>query len=828
MLAINGVVALCGFAGDAHGGSILYVNDDAPPDGDGSSWATALNDLELALAQAAKPGSNISEIWVAAGTYRPTATPCGVGQGIDLRTATFELISGVALYGGFNGSETAIDQRDIAANQTILSGELGPDVNSDCCNAVAGLACSCSECAAAVCAILPSCCDTAWDASCAALALHSCPGLCATTSPAYHVVTASGVDESAILDGFVISGGSAMGGNIPIEQHRGGGLLVVGGYPTIRNCTFTQNDALMGGGAAVQADSHAIFEFCQFVQNDPTNKGSALAIFNSSAQLLGCVFTDHEASNGGAIYCEDSLLTLDDCFFERNQAGSFGGSMYTLNSIVSIDDSVFLGGFDDCGYPCNAHRGGGIANEDSVNVISSTQFLDMKVAGSGGGIFNFSTNDVTIIDCLFENNRVVDNVSDPEGGAIDDNSIGSLSLLGCTFIGNEAVETNPPPPGFGAQGLGGAVRTYSDAVIIGCDFIDNVASAWGGALANLGGDSRIEDCLFEGNEATFQFGGALYGSSVSQRVKNCTFRNNVAAWGGAIGINYGNDSLVANCTFAGNSALAGGAYASWLSSQCEFVNCLILGNAAERYGGACFVIPDSDVELTNCTIAANVAKIESGGIYVGPAFGYKEPNSAFISNCILWNNSSPAGSAQENQVTIGPVAKVTVNTSCIEGLDGSLGGIGNIGDDPQFVDEFGPDDLPGTVDDDLHLAFGSPCVDAGHNDALPADLADLDDDGSPSEPTPVDLDFSARRTDDRYAADSGVGKAPIVDMGAYERQAPACPSDCAGMDALVGPADLASLLAGWGQADHPCNVDGAGVVGPLDLAMLLSEWGDCY
>ena len=823
--------ALCaalGIAAHAGAGSILYVNDDAPPGGDGSSWTAALNDLEVALAQASQPDSGIGEIWVAAGTYRPTATACGVGENIDHRTATFQLLSGVALYGGFNGTETSIDQRDIAANPTILDGQLAPSPTSDCCNAFGGAGCSCPECEAAVCDFAPSCCTSTWDANCAALAAFFCAGLCNSTIQVYHVVTGSDVDQTANLDGFAIINGLAGGNDIPIEEHRGGGLYIVNGDPTIRHCTFTLNGASIGGGAAADGASNVAFESCIFDGNEQTSKGSALAVLASTAHLIDCIFTDHEADDGGAMYSEGSFLTLDDCVFERNQAFSFGGAMYNLDSFVSIDDSMFIGGLDDCGYPCNAHRGGGIANENSVNVISSSQFLDLQVAGSGGAVFNFVTNDVTMIDCHFENNRVTDNASDPEGGAIDDNSIGSLSLLSCTFIDNEAVETDPPPTYMDAMGLGGAVRTYSDAVIIGCDFMGNRASAWGGALANLGGNSRIEDCLFENNDAMFQFGGAIYGSSVTQRVKHCTFRANTAAWGGAIGVNWGQDSLIASSTFIGNSASAGGAYASWLSSQCDFVNCLVIGNTSEFTGGAFMIIPDSDLVVTNCTIVANISKRDAGGIYVGPAFGYEEPNSAVITNSILWNNSSPIGTVQDNQLTIGPVAKVTVNFSCVEGLTEQIGGAGNIGDDPQFVDESGSDGFAGTEDDDLRLAFGSPCIDAGDNDALPQDLADLDDDGSSGEPTPVDLDSLVRRADDPYVDDSGSGSTPIVDMGAYERHAPPCASDCAGMDAIVGPEDLGSLLAGWGQSDHPCNIDGSGIVGAPDLAMLLSEWGTCF
>ena len=85
------------------------------------------------------------------------------------------------------------------------------------------------------------------------------------------------------------------------------------------------------------------------------------------------------------------------------------------------------------------------------------------------------------------------------------------------------------------------------------------------------------------------------------------------------------------------------------------------------------------------------------------------------------------------------------------------------------VDPLGPDGQVGTLDDDLRLAAGSPCVDAGDNARVPADWLDLDGDGDTSEPLPLDLDGAARFQDDPGAPDVGAGTPPLVDMGALER-----------------------------------------------------------
>ena len=63
----------------------------------------------------------------------------------------------------------------------------------------------------------------------------------------------------------------------------------------------------------------------------------------------------------------------------------------------------------------------------------------------------------------------------------------------------------------------------------------------------------------------------------------------------------------------------------------------------------------------------------------------------------------------------------------------------------------------GTDDDDLRPIAGSVVIDAGNNALVPGDLA-------------ADADGQPRFTDDPATADSGLGSAPIVDLGGYELQ----------------------------------------------------------
>ena len=84
--------------------------------------------------------------------------------------------------------------------------------------------------------------------------------------------------------------------------------------------------------------------------------------------------------------------------------------------------------------------------------------------------------------------------------------------------------------------------------------------------------------------------------------------------------------------------------------------------------------------------------------------------------------------------------------------------------------------MAGTLDDDLHLKSGSPCIDAGSNVAVLLDIDDLDSDGNRHERVPFDLDGRTRFADDPTTANTGTADVPlypgIVDLGAYEFRKP--------------------------------------------------------
>lgn len=232
----------------AMGWNRLYVDSD-PTDG---TWPGAYRELRDALASAS-PGA---EIWVAAGTYKTTSTMN--------RYASFHAPSSVSLYGGFRGGEIERDQRQWAANETILSGDIARPGDP-------------------------------WDNS-------------------FHVVVAS---HGMVLDGFTITGGCADGSNS--QDRQGGGLLNLGTSVTVANCVFEDNRAEERGGGVSNEDASVTFTDCVFQDNSSSFFGGGMYNFRSDVTLTRSRFVDNQAGHwGGGWYNDKSVYRENDCTFNGN------------------------------------------------------------------------------------------------------------------------------------------------------------------------------------------------------------------------------------------------------------------------------------------------------------------------------------------------------------------------------------------------------------------------------------------------------------------------------------------------------------------------------
>jgi len=319
---------------------IIYVDADAPGNNDGSSWENAYVYLQDALADANTAQKPI-EIRVAQGIYKPDQR---VSQTPGDREATFQLINGVTLKGGYVGfSEPSPDVRNFDLYSTILSGDLsGNDIE----------------------VTEPQ--DMFDEPS--------------RAENSYHVLIGSGCDETAMLDGFTIVSGNANAHGFFYSE--GGGIYNNEGSPDIINCTFRGNRGIFGGGMCNRNDCSPTLTNCTFIANAADHGGGMRNAGECSPLITNCIFTgNHAFSRGGGLSNQGECNpTLTNCKIISNTAGGVvmgrGGGIFNRDICSPMLINCIING--------NTAKG-----------------------GHGGGICNWNyrpNNSLTLINCTFVNN----------------------------------------------------------------------------------------------------------------------------------------------------------------------------------------------------------------------------------------------------------------------------------------------------------------------------------------------------------------------------------------------------------------------------------------
>lgn len=418
-------------------GPVMHVAADASPGGDGQSWAAAFDDLNDALCVAAGGNGAVGEIWVKAGTYRPD-------RGSRDRAGSFRMRNGIAIYGGFAGGETSRSQRDTSTNVTTLSGDIGTIGVAD--------------------------------------------------DNSYHVVDASGVDATAILDGFTIFGGNADGAH---PDDGGGGVLIRGGGSgRFVDCVITGNHASrLGGGMCNSNGSNPRLEYCSFVGNtvsDPNWPSGGGGIFNynaSSPELIGCSFSGNSARLGSAMAnFFDSSPTISGSTFDGNigPSGAEGGGIY---------------GYADC-----------------APVITDSVFVD-NAATFGGAMFGIFTSNAALDRCLITGNSAIN-----DGGGLYCHSGTVVRMTNCVLTGNAAA-------------FGGAMMNLfdSNAVVINSTIAGNAAASVAGGVYNFQSDPVLaNDILWENNaNGFFDESAQIFAFEGAPAISYSTVQNWTGSFGGA-------------------------------------------------------------------------------------------------------------------------------------------------------------------------------------------------------------------------------------------------------------------------------------------------------
>jgi hypothetical protein len=522
--------------------------------GNGTSWSQAFNNLDAALSAASASGG-ADEIWVAAGTYKPSIIYQGGYSGTEHNLKTFKLPSHVAIYGGFKGNETQLKQRDCHRYQTILSGDLdGNDVN------------------------IPS------------------RSLDNKADNAWHVLTAEGV-TNVLLDGITVQNGYATGPDagtlgpkftlvsLDYTHAAGGGLSARrGSKVTLNNMQFTYNatdsvratvrgspmlggPALASGGGAVASEDEGtlvIIKNTSFDRNTAfnfgSNGGALSARLEGSFEVAKSTFTNNNGNrNGGAIHGKDAdHITVTDSLLKNNNSvgqaigDESGGAIGIINSNLTVSRSRF----DNNTTNLNAGGGGGAiifqtvfdTGEPYVLNVKNSVFKDNSASSlGGGGIIAFGTlpnskSKATIKGCLFSGNQggiggavyadslptvisdsvFYNNKAWVNGGAIFGSNFGD-AIFGVTDLAARST-LDIKKSNFVSNTISGAPATAALPTVAVFNLFANFQSSinslppagvtaltpGGGAIAvELGGNVKIRESVFKFNSAPNGYGGAL-------------------------------------------------------------------------------------------------------------------------------------------------------------------------------------------------------------------------------------------------------------------------------------------------------------------------------
>jgi predicted outer membrane repeat protein len=320
-----------------------YTKPAASGMGDCQSWTNA-----CALRNALSTSVSGDNLWAMAGTHKPTS-------GFS-RAATFQLKSGVALYGGFAGTETSLNQRDPAANITTLSGNISVFDDND----------------------------------------------------SYHVVTGA---SGATLDGFTIKGGKANGTTAPYDS--GGGLYNYESNPTLTNLIFIDNLATGEGGGLYNNEGNPTLTNVTFSSNS-ANFGGGMYNRLGNPILTNVAFNSNTAGSfGGGVYNIESSPALTNVTFSANSAGWGGGmqntlfSNPTLTNVTFGNNSAYYGGgmrnsnsapaLLNVTFSSNqaSDGGGGMYNLMGSNpMLTNVTFSQNSAETDGGGVYNSDSSPI--------------------------------------------------------------------------------------------------------------------------------------------------------------------------------------------------------------------------------------------------------------------------------------------------------------------------------------------------------------------------------------------------------------------------------------------------
>jgi hypothetical protein len=574
----------------------IYVQHDAAGGNSGISWGNAYTNLQTALFAA---GSG-SEIWVAAGTYVPGSQ----------RRDTFQMKTDMELYGGFNGTETGLNERVWSSSTTILSGDvLGDDIGTD-----------------------------------------------NNSENCYQVVTGA---DGATLDGFTVTGGNADSGSSAYRL--GGGMLNESASTRVRNCIFMHNSAGAGGGAMACRElspgrmATTMLENCSFVSNSCNSQGGALYFYGCTGIVQGCSFSQNSSGdNGGGMASIVSVTVIEGSSFVSNSVafGRFGGGLFLNDSVGVVDDCIFFGN-------TGADGGGGFCQDGGVAKAKLTMrdciIMQNEARRNGGGLY-VSGSRATVERCVFVQNRLLS--GSVSGGGMNNRgwSSGTNAVVDCVFTDNSGG-----PYGYGG-GLSFPQSSARASVVERCIFSGNSAKYGAGLYGEEMYGSPVQNSVFAGNSAT-HWGGGAYFNQCAPLVWNTTFAGSMAEiQGGGVDCAGRQRAEIVNCVLWSNSAPKGAELYGHNNATSIISYCEVRGGWDGLYVAVAGGFDDAAIVDGGSNLAVGPFAVSDNGTWTeGAAYSPGTFQSTFTDASANWTSNALKGMFVQTDISIGLQYYVVAN-----------------------------------------------------------------------------------------------------------------------------------------------------------------------
>lgn len=619
---------------------VIYVKWNATGDNDGTSWENAYIDLQEAIDLA----NENDTIWIAKGTYHP-------GNFSPDTNSFFTIQRKAALFGGFDGTETSFDQRNVQLNEVVLSGDLNND-----------------------------------DAE-GEYTLYK-------SDNTLHVIYVESPDM-IILDGLTIKGGHAVDNeNAPQLQKSGGGIYALSPV-SIRNSTITGNYARTGAGLFLDNGARNSEITNTSFHHNRSNSRSAGIYANrlDGLKIKTCAFNNNQTSRGLIYPFHSSNVLIEDCLFENNDANTAnGGGIFSFqNRRMRIRGCNFISNSANIGGAIVVN--GSELPPDTLSniVIENCHFENNESDDSAGAIYCNSNPDITISHSAFVNNtgkfagavyieQALENQSDTSRIRIDsctfiynssENIAGALRFRNSSAKVENSVFENNSTQGF-LDGGGGHILILSpgqQVVFRNSIFKSGESGGFAGAVAAYGSDAHylFDNCVFEENIAN-RLGGAMHIINANTTIQNSIFRKNSTETGGGAVSLYDSATLYTHQSiFKGNHALGNGGALFANSGGIAIVidECVLDSNySATGYAGAIMMTETTENEsvtlsIVNSILSFNHALDDGGAIYV------EDVDAEIISSLFYQNycEDPTSGGVITNKVTGNDTAETLIVNS---------------------------------------------------------------------------------------------------------------------------------------------------------------------